>query len=89
METLRRPHAFPPKTAEAMAGWDVDRFGEVTDIAWKLNVDLEPERTTPRNRGGWGEDCALPAGSEAIGRGRRRVPADGVQVGGGYGLPVP
>jgi len=47
METLRRLHAFPPLMAEAMAMRDMERFGELIDAAWKLNVDLDPDHTTP------------------------------------------
>jgi fucokinase len=47
METLRRLHAFPPLMAEAMGMRDAGKFGELIDIAWKLNVDLDPDHTTP------------------------------------------
>ena len=47
METLRKLHAFPPLMAEAMGMSDVERFGELIDVAWKLNVDLDPDHTTP------------------------------------------
>jgi fucokinase len=47
METLRRLHAFPPLMAEAMAMRDMDRFGALIDVAWRLNVDLDPDHTTP------------------------------------------
>ena len=47
METLRRLHAFPPLMAEAMAMRDADRFGELIDVAWQLNVDIDPDHTTP------------------------------------------
>ena len=47
METLRRLHAFPPLMAEAMAMRDAERFGELIDVAWRLNVDLDPDHTTP------------------------------------------
>jgi galactokinase/mevalonate kinase-like predicted kinase len=47
METLRRLHAFPPLMAEAMGMRDAARFGELIDIAWRLNVDLDPDHTTP------------------------------------------
>ena len=47
METLRRLHAFPPLMAEAMGMRDMERFGELIDVAWKLNVDLDPDHTTP------------------------------------------
>lgn len=47
METLRRLHAFPPLMAEVMSMRDAERFGELIDVAWRLNVDLDPEHTTP------------------------------------------
>ncbi|MGA2362514.1 MAG: L-fucokinase [Candidatus Aminicenantales bacterium] len=47
METLRKLHAFPPLMAEAMGTRDLERFGELIDFAWKLNVDLDPDHTTP------------------------------------------
>jgi galactokinase/mevalonate kinase-like predicted kinase len=47
METLRRLHAFPPLMAEAMSMRDADRFGSLIDLAWRLNVDLDPDHTTP------------------------------------------
>jgi galactokinase/mevalonate kinase-like predicted kinase/NDP-sugar pyrophosphorylase family protein len=47
METLRRLHAFPPLMAEAMGMMDMKRFGELIDLAWRLNVDLDPDHTTP------------------------------------------
>ena len=47
METLGRLHSFPPLMAEAMGMRDQERFGELIDVAWKLNVDLDPDHTTP------------------------------------------
>ena len=47
METLSRLRAFPPLMAEAMAMRDAERFGELLDVAWQLNVDLDPDHTTP------------------------------------------
>ena len=47
MATLRRLHAFPPLMAEAMAMKDTERFGELIEVAWKLNVDLDSDHTTP------------------------------------------
>ncbi len=46
METLRRLRAFPPLMAEAMGMRDEARFGELIDVAWRLNVDLDPDHTT-------------------------------------------
>jgi galactokinase/mevalonate kinase-like predicted kinase len=47
METLHCLHAFPPLMAEAMSTRDMERFGELIDLAWRLNVDLDPDHTTP------------------------------------------
>jgi galactokinase/mevalonate kinase-like predicted kinase len=47
METLRKLHAFPPLMAEAMGMRDMERFGELIDAAWRLNVDLNPDHATP------------------------------------------
>jgi fucokinase len=33
--------------AEAMAMRDMGRFGELIDFAWRLNVDLDADHTTP------------------------------------------
>jgi fucokinase len=30
-----------------MAMRDMDRFGALIDVAWRLNVDLDPDHTTP------------------------------------------
>ncbi|MGZ5438855.1 MAG: fucose pyrophosphorylase domain-containing protein, partial [Candidatus Aminicenantales bacterium] len=51
METLRRLHAFPPLMAEAMAMRDMGKFGELVDLAWQLNVDLDPDHATPMIKG--------------------------------------
>jgi galactokinase/mevalonate kinase-like predicted kinase len=47
METLGRLHAFPPLMAEAMGMKDMERFGALIDAAWRLNVDLDLDHTTP------------------------------------------
>ena len=46
METLRKLHAFPPEMVEAMAGKDIRRFGELIDVAWNLNKQIDPDSTT-------------------------------------------
>jgi galactokinase/mevalonate kinase-like predicted kinase len=46
MDTLRRLHAFPPLMVEAMASKDMKRFGELIDVAWNLNKDIDPDSTT-------------------------------------------
>jgi fucokinase len=46
METLRRLHAFPPLMAEAMASKELKKFGELIDVAWNLNKQIDPDSTT-------------------------------------------
>ncbi len=46
LETLQRLHAFPPLMAEAMAGKDMKTFGELIDVAWNLNKQIDPDSTT-------------------------------------------
>jgi galactokinase/mevalonate kinase-like predicted kinase len=46
IDTLRRLHAFPPLMAEAMASKDMRRFGELINVAWNLNKDIDPDSTT-------------------------------------------
>ncbi|MCJ7544503.1 MAG: hypothetical protein MUP47_08075, partial [Phycisphaerae bacterium] len=43
MATLRRLHAFPPHVAQAMASKDPVGFGELIDVAWRLNKALDPD----------------------------------------------
>jgi fucokinase len=47
MATLRELHAYPPKMSEAMAAKDMRRFGELIDLAWRLNKRIDPDSTTP------------------------------------------
>ncbi len=47
MATLGRLHAFPPTMADAMSTKDMERFGGLIDLAWQLNVDLDPDHSTP------------------------------------------
>jgi galactokinase/mevalonate kinase-like predicted kinase len=47
IKTLRDLHAFPPTMAEAMAQKSLERFGQLIDLAWRLNKALDPESTTP------------------------------------------
>jgi len=46
LETLRRLHAFPPIMAEAMAGKSMKTFGQLIDVAWRLNKKIDPDSTT-------------------------------------------
>jgi galactokinase/mevalonate kinase-like predicted kinase len=47
MVTLRELHEYPPKMSEAMAAKDTRRFGELIDLAWRLNKRIDPDSTTP------------------------------------------
>ena len=47
LDTLLELHAYPPKMSEAMAAKDIRRFGELIDLAWKLNKRIDPDSTTP------------------------------------------
>jgi fucokinase len=46
MDTLRRLHSFPPLMVEAMASKDMMGFGELIDVAWNLNKEIDPDSTT-------------------------------------------
>ncbi len=43
MATLRRLHALPPHVAQAMARKDLEGFGRLIDVAWRLNKQLDPD----------------------------------------------
>ena len=45
--TLRAIHAFPARTADAMARMDAPAFGSALDAAWMLKKQLDPGSTTP------------------------------------------
>lgn len=47
MDTLGRLRAFPPLMAETMGRRDMPGFGRLLDLAWRLNVDLDPDHATP------------------------------------------
>lgn len=47
METLRNLHQLAPRIAEAMAGKDIQKFGELIDVAWNLNKRIDPDSSTP------------------------------------------
>ena len=47
METLGRLRAYPPRMVDAMSRKDHRQFGELIDIAWNLNKDIDPDSTTP------------------------------------------
>lgn len=46
MVTLKHLHRFPPIMAEAMLSKDMERFGNLIDLAWKLNKQIDPDSTT-------------------------------------------
>ena len=43
LATLRQLHALPRRVADAMARKDVRAFGEMIDVAWRLNKQLDPD----------------------------------------------
>jgi galactokinase/mevalonate kinase-like predicted kinase len=47
MEGLAKLHAYPPLAMDAMSRKDMRRFGACIDLAWKLNLRLDPDSTTP------------------------------------------
>ncbi len=51
LDTLRRLHAYPPLAAEAMSRKDMRRFGELIDLAWKLNQRIDPDSSNPAIEG--------------------------------------
>jgi galactokinase/mevalonate kinase-like predicted kinase len=46
MATLKKLYALPPLVADAMALKDMKRFGELIDVAWRLNKEIDPDSTT-------------------------------------------
>ncbi len=47
MDTLQKLHAYPPLMADAMSRKDIKRFGELIDLAWRLNKRIDPESSNP------------------------------------------
>jgi galactokinase/mevalonate kinase-like predicted kinase len=47
LDTLRKLHAYPPLAVDAMTRRDFKRFGELIELAWKLNKRLDPDSSTP------------------------------------------
>ncbi len=43
MATLRQLHRLPAEVAEAMSRKDMQAFGELIDVAWRLNKQLDPD----------------------------------------------
>jgi fucokinase len=43
MDTLSKLHAHPPLMADAMSRRDMKRFGELVDLAWRLNKRIDPD----------------------------------------------
>ncbi|MFP4054311.1 MAG: hypothetical protein ACLFV7_10680 [Phycisphaerae bacterium] len=48
MQTLRQIHHLPSHVAEAMSRKDLKRFGELVDVAWRLNKQLDPNSSNAR-----------------------------------------
>ncbi|MFA9452973.1 MAG: L-fucokinase [Candidatus Aminicenantaceae bacterium] len=47
LNTLSRLHGYPPLAADAMSRKDMGRFGELIDLAWKLNKQIDPDSSNP------------------------------------------
>lgn len=47
MRTLGRLHVLPNLVSEAMSRKDIRGFGELIDVAWRLNKELDPDSSTP------------------------------------------
>ena len=47
MATLRKLHKLPPLIMEAMASKNMKQFGEMIDLAWRLNKQIDPDSTNP------------------------------------------
>ncbi len=47
LDTLSRLHAYPPLAADAMSRKDMRSFGELVDLAWKLNKRIDPDSSNP------------------------------------------
>jgi len=47
LDTLRMLHTHPPLAVDAMSRKDLERFGELIDLAWRLNKRLDPDSSTP------------------------------------------
>ena len=58
---------------------DMEKFGELIDAAWKLNVDLDPDHTNPVIEELRERVRPHVSGAKLLGAGRRRVPAYGLQ----------
>jgi galactokinase/mevalonate kinase-like predicted kinase len=69
MLTLRALHEYPPKMSEAMAAKDMRRFGELVDLAWRLNKRIDPDSTTPVIEGIMGKIGKHIWGAKLLGAG--------------------
>ena len=47
LATLSELHQIAPLIADAMAGKDLQKFGELIDLAWNLNKKIDPDSSTP------------------------------------------
>ncbi|MBN2315263.1 MAG: hypothetical protein JXM79_15135 [Sedimentisphaerales bacterium] len=45
LSTLRQIHALAPQVADALSRKDIQAFGKLVDVAWKLNKQLDPNST--------------------------------------------
>jgi galactokinase/mevalonate kinase-like predicted kinase len=46
LETLKKLHSYPQHAADALSRKDMKRFGELLDVAWQLNKQIDPDSTT-------------------------------------------
>jgi len=69
MDTLRELYDYPPKMTEAMAAKDMRRFGELIDLAWRLNKRIDPDSTTPVIEGILGRIKKHVRGAKLLGAG--------------------
>jgi galactokinase/mevalonate kinase-like predicted kinase len=49
--TLGKLQAFPPEAVEALSRKDIRRFGQMIDLAWRLNKQLDPESSNAEVEG--------------------------------------
>jgi fucokinase len=47
IDTLRKLHSYPPLMVDAMSRKDMNKFGELIDLAWRLNKRIDPDSSNP------------------------------------------
>lgn len=48
MTVLRQLHSHPPLIAETLSSKNLEKFGEMIDIAWNLNKNIDPDSSTKK-----------------------------------------